>query len=275
MSTQKIEEEKEKTGPIIVARPPFFDTAFNQAELIGERVIHFMRGIGDVLYVLANAMAGLFALQTGHRVYLLHTLIQQIYFTAVQGVWLVLLVGLAFGAMAVLPLLSFGVSDVALQASIMKVVVLQQLVPLFTALIVVGRSGTPITAELGDMQQNTVIDSLLVMGIEPHRFLVLPRMLGGGCSVLLLTFWGSFGAVAGGGLLNAFKGFSSFWNFVLACAAAGSIVDVLLTALMAFCYGVSIALVQSYYGLRAKSSIEIQRFLAVAFVNSLLTCLAI
>lgn len=247
----------------------------DQAESIGERVVAFFRGTGDALYLLANALAGLFSNQTGHRAYLRHTLTQQLYFTAVQGVSLVTLVGFAFGVMAVLPLLSFGVSEVGLQASIMKAAVLHQLVPLFTAIIVVGRSGTAITAELGDMQQNAVIDSLLVMGIEPHRFLVLPRILGVSISVLLLTLWGSLGAVAGGGLFNALKGFSGFWNFARACAGATTIVDVALTALMALSYGVAIALIQSHFGLRAKSSIEVQRFLSVAFVNSLLTCIVI
>lgn len=249
--------------------------SLDQAEAIGERVIGLVRGTSDMLYLLANAAAGLFSLQSGHRAYLTHTLIQQLYFTAAQAVWLVLLVGLAFGVMAVLPLLTFGVSDIGLQASIMKVVVLHQLVPLFTALIVVGRSGTAITAELGDMQANSVIDSLLAIGIEPHRFLVLPRILGVAFSVLLLTFWGSVGAVVGGGMFNAMKGFASFWNFLNACAGATTVIDVVLTALMAFSYGVGIALVQAHYGLRARSSIEVQRFLSVAFVNSLLTCLFI
>lgn len=250
--------------------------ALDQAEAIGNGVVGLVHGTGNVLYLLANATAGLFSLlQPGHRAYLLHTLIQQLYFTAAQAVWLVLLVGLAFGVMAVLPLLSFGVSDVGLQASIMKVVVLNQLVPLFTALIVVGRSGTAITAELGDMQANAVVDSLLVMGIEPHRFLVLPRLLGASFSLMLLTLWGSFGAIVGGGIFNAMQGFASFWNFLAACAAATTPIDVVLTALMAFAYGVGIALVQAHYGLRARSSIEVQRFLSVAFVNSLLTCLAI
>jgi phospholipid/cholesterol/gamma-HCH transport system permease protein len=249
--------------------------AFDLAEAIGAGVLNLVRGTGDMLYLLANTTAGLFSLRGGHRAYLFHTLIQQLYFTAAQAVWLVLLVGLAFGVMAVLPLLAFGVSDVGLQASILKVVVLQQLVPLITALIVIGRSGTAITAELGDMQANGVTDSLLAMGVEPHRFLVLPRLLGASLSVMLLTLWGSFGAIVGGGLFNAMKGYASFWNFLRACAGTTTLVDIVLTALMAFSYGVGIALVQAYYGLRARSSIEVQRFLSVAFVNSLLTCLFI
>ena len=248
---------------------------FSRIDALGESAIRKGRAFGDALYVLANASAGLFPLRGGPAFYLRHTLVQQLYFTAVQAFWLVMVVGLAMGVMAVLPLLAFGVGSVDLQAKILNVVMFHQLIPFLTALIVIGRSGTAVTAELGHMQGNAVIDSLLAMGIEPHRFVVLPRMLGLTLSLMLLTLWGDIGAVLGAGLFNHLQGAASFPNFLEACARTVTPVSVLITALMCASYGVAIALVNAYFGLKSRSAVDIQRNLSPAFVHSFVICIAI
>lgn len=254
---------------------PMLTAALNRMDAIGGYVLGFLRAFGDAMYLFANAGAGLFQLSGGKGFYLRQTVIQQLYFTAVQAFWLVSLVGIAMGVMAVLPLLAFGVGAVDLQAKILKVVMFHQLIPFLVALIVIGRSGTAVTAELGHMQANAVIDSLLAMGIEPHRFLVLPRMIALTASILLLTLWGTCGAVLGGALFNHFKGAAGFINFMEACAKTVAPLDLLITATMSTSYGVAIALVTGYYGLKSRSTVDVQRHLSPSFVSAFIACIAI
>lgn len=249
--------------------------ALNRMESIGAFVLGFLRSFGDGLYLFANAGAGLFQLSGGRGFYFWQTVIQQLYFTAVQAFWLVSLVGVAMGVMAVLPLLAFGVGAVDLQAKILKVVMFHQLIPFLTALIVIGRSGTVITAELGHMQASAVIDNLLAMGIDPHRFLVLPRIVALTVSILLLTLWGVCGAVLGGALFNHLKGAAGFLNFLEACTKAVAPIEVAITATMSACYGVAIALVSGYFGLKSRSTVDVQRHLSPAFVSAFIACIAI
>jgi len=249
--------------------------ALIRLESTGAFVLGHLRAFGDGLYLFSNACAGLLQLSGGRGFYLFQAVTQQLYFTAVQAFWLVTLVGLALGVMAVLPLLAFGVSAVDLQAQIIRVVLFHQLVPFLTALIIIGRSGTVITAELGHMQSNAVIDSLLAMGIEPHRFLLLPRMIALTVALVLLTIWGNLGAVIGAALYNEFKGASGFVNFVDACARNIIPLDTLLTALMSACHGIAIALVNGYFGLKSRSTVDVQRHLSPAFISAFIACIAI
>lgn len=239
---------------------------------IGDTVWAAFAVLLDLLYLLANALGGVVALGTP---YFWRSLIQQLYFTAVQVFWLANLIGLALGVLAVLPLLSFGLTGAELQATVMRVVLFHQLVPLMVALVVIGRSGTAITSELGDMQSKGVVDSMLLMGIEPHHFLVLPRLLGMVISLQLLTLWANLAAIAGGALYNALRGAVGAQHFVEACLDAIHPFAVLQSALMVFSYALAIGLVHCYYGLLAQTSTDVQRNLALAFVRSLIACVAI
>ena len=241
-------------------------------EHIGDTVWAAFAVLMDLLYLLANALGGAVVLGTP---YFWRSLIQQLYFTAVQVFWLANLIGLALGVLAVLPLLSFGLTGAELQATVMRVVLFHQLVPLMIALVVIGRSGTAITSELGDMQSKGVVDSMLLMGIEPHHFLVLPRLLGMVISLQLLTLWANLAAIAGGALYNALRGAVGARHFVDACLSAIHPFAVLQSSLMVFAYALAIGLVHCYYGLLAQTSTDVQRNLALAFVRSLIACVAI
>lgn len=261
------------TAPAAAAREARGIVAF--FERTGEALLRWFALSGSAFYLLANTLAGLSQLRAGRFFYFRRTFVQQLYFTAVQAFWLAITVGAALGLLAALPLLSFGATDIALHAKIVNVVLFHQLVPFLITLIVIGRSGTPITAELGGMQSNRAIDSLLAMGIEPHRFLVLPRMAAMVVALVVLIFWADIGAVLGAGLWNVLHENGSLAVFVEECAAAMSPSDFGFTLLMIVAYGAAVALVQCQIGLRSQSDTEIQRNLPVAFVRSLLLVIVI
>lgn len=231
--------------------------------------------LGDFADLLASALGGLPALFGRHGGDPRRTLVQQLYFTAVQAFWLINVIGMALGILVILPLHGFGIADVELQARVIEIALFHQLVPLLTAWVVIGRSGTAVTAEMGEFRHSGVIDALLMLGIEPLRFLVLPRLLGLTLSLVLLTLWGNLAAIFGAGLYNVLRGLSSLDNFARACAAAVDPLDALLTLLMVVCHGVAIALIHCRLGLHSQTPVDVQRNLPRAFVQALLASVAI
>ena len=241
----------------------------------GSALWRLVQRLGDSAYLLASALAGLPDTLGARGHDLRRTIVQQLYFTAVQAFWLINVIGIALGILVILPLLTFGITDVELQAQVIKIALFHQLVPLLTAWVVIGRSGTAVTAEMGEFRHGGVVDGLLMLGIEPHRFLILPRLLGLTFSLVLLTLWANLAAVFGAGAYNAMRGIASLENVARACAAAVEPIDLLLTLLMVVCYGVAIALIHCQFGLRSRSAVEVQRNLPRAFVAALLTSVGI
>ncbi|MYZ47758.1 MlaE family lipid ABC transporter permease subunit [Rhizobiales bacterium L72] len=77
------------------------------------------------------------------------------------------------------------------------IIALREIAVLLTAIMVAGRSGSAITAELGSMEMGEEIDALRVMGLDPVNVLVLPRVLALVLVLPLLTFLAAMAALAG------------------------------------------------------------------------------
>jgi len=77
-------------------------------------------------------------------------------------------------------------------------VVIRELAPLITTLIIIARSGTAIATELANMRVGDETTILEAQGIDPVKYLVMPRMVGMAISVFSLTIFFIFIAIAGG-----------------------------------------------------------------------------
>jgi phospholipid/cholesterol/gamma-HCH transport system permease protein len=96
--------------------------------------------------------------------------------------------------------------------------VARELGPLITAIIVAGRTGSAFAAELGTMKVNEEIDALKTMGLDPVRFLVVPRVLAATLMTPMLAVLGNLFAMAGGAIVMSSIGFPliTYVNRVLA-----------------------------------------------------------
>ncbi len=83
-------------------------------------------------------------------------------------------------------------------ANLVAVSIIRELSPLLTAIIVTGRNGSAITAEIGTMKVSEEIDALRTMGLNPIKFLVVPRTLAMVIMVPCLTLIGDFIGIFGG-----------------------------------------------------------------------------
>ena len=110
------------------------------------------------------------------------------------------LLGLTVGFQAAHQLQQFG-ANIYL-ANFVGVSIVRELGPLLTAIIVAGRSGSAIAAELGTMVVGEEIDALRAMGIEPVRFLVVPRVFAITVTQPLLTVYSNAVGLLGGFMIG-------------------------------------------------------------------------
>lgn len=85
-----------------------------------------------------------------------------------------------------------------LVAGLVAISVTRELAPLMTAILVAGRAGSSIAAELGTMGVSQEIDALEVIGIDPVHFLVVPRIIALLIAVPCLTLFADFVGILGG-----------------------------------------------------------------------------
>jgi phospholipid/cholesterol/gamma-HCH transport system permease protein len=107
-----------------------------------------------------------------------------------------LLVGIIVGFLGVSQLGRFGA--VAFVPELVVVAHFRELCPLITAIVVAGRSGAGLASEIATMKVSEEIDALRSMGLDPVRWLVVPRCLALVLTLPLLTWIGNAMGVAGG-----------------------------------------------------------------------------
>jgi phospholipid/cholesterol/gamma-HCH transport system permease protein len=106
------------------------------------------------------------------------------------------LVGCIVAQQGIFQLSRFGAGTFAVD--LIGILVLRELAVLLTSIMVAGRTGSAITAEIGSMKMREEIDALRVMGLDPIEVLVLPRIIALIISLPLLTFLANMSAIFGG-----------------------------------------------------------------------------
>lgn len=160
--------------------------------------------------------------------------------------------------------------------TIIVVVVIRELGPLLTMFIVVGRSGSAITTELGYMRVGQEITALELMGVQVTRFIVMPRMVGMILSMICLTLYFDAVAVLGGFVVAKLKLTVPFATFAQAITHSLSLTDVVVTATKGVLFGTAVAAVCCHHGLSVRSSYtEIPQQTTQAMINSLKICLVL
>jgi phospholipid/cholesterol/gamma-HCH transport system permease protein len=106
------------------------------------------------------------------------------------------LVGCIVAQQGLFQLTRFGAATFAVD--LIGILVLRELAVLLTSIMIAGRSGSAITAEIGSMKMREEIDALRVMGLDPIEVLIIPRLLALLVSLPLLTFLADMAALFGG-----------------------------------------------------------------------------
>jgi phospholipid/cholesterol/gamma-HCH transport system permease protein len=159
---------------------------------------------------------------------------------------------------------------------LINISVVKELGPVLAAVMLAGRIGGALTAELGTMNVTEQIDAVRSMGTDPIRYLVAPRLLS--CLLLtpVLTIFADLMGVVGGALVSFLQfGINShaYWNF---SAYAVEFWDVSVGVVKAFFFGGAIATISCYKGFTCKEGAHgVGQACTEAFVASFITILAL
>ncbi|MBI4005117.1 MAG: ABC transporter permease, partial [Gammaproteobacteria bacterium] len=145
----------------------------------------------DFLYRLGTSGLFLFTVlyQAVLPPYRLYPLIKQIHFIGARSLLVILVSGAFVGMVVALQfhdtLVRFG--SVSLLGSAVGLSLVRELGPVLTALMVIGRAGSAMCAEISIMRNEQQIDALQCMAIDPYRYLMAPRIIAAIIAVPLLT----------------------------------------------------------------------------------------
>jgi len=168
-----------------------------------------------------------------------------------------------------------------LLGAIVGLSLLKELAPVQAAVLIAGKVGSSITAELGSMKVSEEIDAIHIMGVDVVNYLIMPKFIGCVFATFVLVIYTDFVGFLGGAFIaNIYYNipvasfFESFISFV-------DNVDIASNLLKAFAFGLIIALISCYFGInteggseevgRATTRTVVASFMVILIANFMLT----
>lgn len=182
----------------------------------------------------------------------------QVYRTGAQALGITALVGFLIGVvlsyLSAQQLQMFGADRFIVR--LLGVSIVRELGPVLAAILVAGRSGSAITAQIGVMRVTQELDAMLVMGISHGQRLILPRVIALAITMPLLVVWTDAMALLGGMLAAQMQlGVSAQW-FLTSLPDAISLTNYWIGMFKGVSFGILIALVACHFGLCIQPNTE-------------------
>ncbi len=218
---------------------------------VGRDFLHSVSFLGEVVVALAKTVARPSSFRATSLVFHMETFA----FRSMPIIALInFLVGCIIAQRGVYLLQRFGATTYAVD--LIGILVLRELGVLLTSIMIAGRSGSAITAELGSMKMREEIDALHVMGLRPVEVLIVPRLLALMLSLPLLTFVADMAALFGGLLVAWAYGGISPESFMTRLQNAVDLSDLWVGLIKAPFMALVIGLIASVEGLAVEGSAE-------------------
>ena len=125
---------------------------------------------------------------------------------------------------------------------------IRELGPVLAALMIIGRAGSAMTAELGIMRITEQVDALRSMAVDPIKYLMAPRILAGVITVPLLTGWFIFIGIIGGFIVSTTLLGASSGTFITQMESAVTSVDIYCGGIKAVVFGLLFGWICCYKG---------------------------
>lgn len=191
-----LEPREENLDSNVANRPPLFERIFAP---IGSAMVEFWDDLIASLGVLGAAVRGA-QMKLGHGAGVSPaSVVSQVEQMGVRAVPIILLMSFLIGGIiaqqGAFQLRYFGAEIFVVD--LVSILQLREIGVLLTAIMIAGRSGSAITAEIGSMKMREEIDALTVMGLNPVGVLVFPRLVALCIALPLLTIVANFAALVG------------------------------------------------------------------------------
>ncbi|MDR3682783.1 MAG: ABC transporter permease [Geothrix sp.] len=245
---------------------------------LGAPVRGFLEFLGDQAHLVLHTLRQALRLRMGQLAVVAGQTKLQIRFTGLDALWLVSGTALLLGAVTLIQAFSqlSGLGAENYIGVLMVLIILRELGPLLTAVLVIGRSSTAIAAELGAMQLNGEVDALAVHGVDPYQYLLLPRWLGVLISLFVLVVFFDTAALAGGFLVAKLKYGVTFGFFMDSVRQSLSNRDFAATLLKILLFAGAVTFHACHFGLRIRrSQTEIPQAVTKTVVSALVAVFAL
>jgi phospholipid/cholesterol/gamma-HCH transport system permease protein len=225
---------------------------------LGESVVlawrEFYRGVA----FLGEFMATMASVALAPRRFRITSLVAQMELIGLRSAPIIILINILVGGIVaqqgIFQLLRFGATSYTV--SLIGILILRELGVLLTSIMIAGRSGSAITAEIGSMKMNEEIAALRVMGLSPLEVLIGPRVMALVLSLPILTFIADMSALFGGMMVSWSYGGISPVSFTSLLQEAIGVNTFMVGIIKAPFMALVIGLIASMDGLATEGSAE-------------------
>jgi len=240
---------------------------------LGRQVRLPLERLGSGAWLMTRVVRGFLGLRLDQLGVVLQVVRMQVKFTALDALPLTVVTAVLLGGITLIQvfgqLSTYGAEHYLSQ--LLAQLVIRELGPLLVGVIVIGRSGTAIAAEMASMKLSGEVDALSATGLNPIQYLLVPRMVGGMASVFTLIVFFDAAALLGGFFLAWLRLPLSFAFFLGGLGEVIGVRELAITLLKGLVFGGAIPLLCASYGLRVqRSTTEIPQAVTRGAVASLL-----
>ncbi len=164
------------------------------------------------------------------------------------------LIGIVLSFLSSLQLKAFG-ADIYI-VNLLGVSIIRELGPVIVAVLVAGRSGSAMTAQIGVMRVTEEIDALAMMGVSRSLRLVFPKVAALSLAMPLLVVWCAAAGVFGGMVAANLEMGLSYAYFIDALPRVVAVANVWIGIGKGFFFGLVIALIACHFGLKVRPNTE-------------------
>ena len=201
-------------------------------------------------------------------------ILEQIYFTAVQALPIIIPIAIILGSMIIIQFSKFsGQIDLG---RITALIILRELGPVVTAFLIILRSATAVTTEISYMNVFHEFDALEMSGIDPFWMVCVPRLMGITTAVLCLFIVFDIVAIFGGYAVVWMVTYIYLGDYLLQIANAITAADIAVGIIKAVLFGITITVTCLYHGFNTKKHItQIPVATSRASVQCFIYCIVI
>ncbi len=229
----------------------------NILAFIGKKIINFFQEFGQIVLLLINVIRYFPTFITNKGL-----IINQMKIIGADSLPLLLLIGAFTGAIASLEatgiFIKFNLLSLAepFIGSSIATAVFTELTPVLTALVIAGRVGGSIAAEIGTMKVTEQIDALEMMAIDKVRYLAMPRVLAAICMMPILGVFSNVVAIFGGYLLTLVQFDFSASQFFESVQRFFKVSEIMIGLTKMLIFGGGTALIGCHIGFKTNGGAE-------------------
>jgi phospholipid/cholesterol/gamma-HCH transport system permease protein len=241
---------------------------------IGRKAIGSVNHILDLLAFAFRILALALSRPRAGRTLIARVIVQQLYFTAVQALPVIIPIALLIGSAVIIQFARLSGQYDFGRISVLLIV--REIGPIVTAMMVILRSATAVTIEVSYMRVLHELDAMEMSGLDPVRIVCVPRLVGITSALLGLFIVFDLVSILGGYFLVWSITNIPMGNFLYQIAKAITISDIAVGLIKAIFFGITITVTCLYRGFEAKHQItEVPVATSRSAVECFLYCLVI